>query len=57
LRATPEAGGVVRYRAEAGVVGRIVQCDGRWCRFDVGQRSGWIAQADLFGVRPGEAVE
>jgi SH3-like domain-containing protein len=45
-----EANAPVRYRAEAGVVGRIEQCDGSWCQFQVGKRKGWIAQADIWGV-------
>ena len=47
----------VRYRAEAGVVGRIEKCDGSWCKFEVGKREGYIAQAEIWGVRDGETVD
>ena len=47
----------VAFLAQPGVVGRIEQCDGNWCKFAVGQRSGWIAQGDIFGVGAGEQVE
>ena len=52
-----EANAPVRYRAEAGVVGRIEQCDGSWCRFQVGKREGYIAQADIWGVGDGETFD
>ena len=47
----------VRYRAEAGVVGRIEQCDGRWCQIKIGKREGWIAQADIWGVGESEVLD
>ena len=47
----------VAYLAEPGVVGRIEQCDGDWCNFTIGQRSGWIAQGDVYGVAAGEQVD
>ena len=47
----------VAYRAESGVVGRIEQCDGGWCKFAVGKRSGWIAQGEIYGIGPKEIVE
>ena len=47
----------VRYRAEAGVVGRIEKCDGSWCKFEVGKRQGYIAQAGIWGVGDGETIE
>ena len=50
-------GGAVRYRVEAGVVGRIDHCDGRTCHISFGPREGWIAQADLHGLDPSETVE
>ena len=50
LRTKPDALAPVRYRAEAGVVGSIDHCDGRWCHFEVGQRVGYIAQVDLAGL-------
>ena len=45
------------YLAEPGVVGRIEQCDGDWCKFAVGSQSGWIAQADIFGVAANEQID
>ena len=44
----------VRYRAEPGVVGRLSECTGAWCRFDAGGRAAYIRKAHLWGVDPGE---
>ena len=52
----------IRYRVEPGVVGRIAECDGQWCRmsFVVGRKQrggGWIVQGALWGVDEGEVIE
>ena len=47
----------VRYRAEHGVVGRIEQCNGSFCRIKVGKREGYIAQHDIWGVSDGEVLD
>jgi SH3-like domain-containing protein len=47
----------VRYRAEQGVVGRIEQCDGNWCKLQIGKRKGYIAEGDIWGVSNGEAFD
>ena len=52
-----DANAPVRYRAEAGVVGRIEQCDGRWCQIKIGKREGYIAQGDIWGVGEGEVLD
>ena len=40
----------IAYLAEPGVVGRIEECDGAWCRFSIGKRAGWIGQDAIYGV-------
>ena len=57
IHAKPDASSPVRYRAEAGVVGRIEDCEGGWCRFVVGKRSGFIRASDLWGVGENEVVD
>ncbi|MHA3839868.1 SH3 domain-containing protein [Sphingomonas aestuarii] len=54
LRASPATGARVNWRAAPGVVGRITECDRGWCRFDVKGRTGYVQQARLWGVDPGE---
>ncbi len=45
------------YRAEAGVVGRIEECDGSMCRIAIGARKGFVAQADIYGIAQGERTD
>jgi SH3-like domain-containing protein len=52
-----DANAPVRYRAEAGVVGRVEQCDGSFCQIKIGKREGWIAQTDIWGVGEGEVLD
>ena len=47
----------VAYLADPGVVGRIEDCDGNWCKFSIGKRAGWIAQVDVHGVGPEEQID
>ena len=57
VRSTADANSRVRYRVEAGTVGRIDHCDGRTCHIAFGTKEGWIAQSDLHGLDPSEQVE
>ena len=57
IHARPDGASPVRYRAEQGVVGRIEQCSGGWCRIAVGKRKGFIRTADIWGVGQNEVVE
>ena len=57
LRAEPSDTSPIRYRAEAGVVGRLEKCSDGWCRLKVGKREGFIRIADLWGAAPNEVIE
>ena len=57
VRATISMKSPTRYRAEPGVVGRIEECTGTSCLVRFGEREGWVAQEDLWGVDPGEEIE
>ena len=57
VRTKPDDGAPVRYRVEAGVVGRLDHCDGRYCHIQMGKREGYIAQTDLWGLGEGEVFE
>ncbi len=57
IRVKPNAAAAVRYRAEAGVVGRIDECSGAWCRIEVGKRRGFIAREALYGLNGGEMID
>ncbi len=57
IRQDPAEDSNVRYLAEPGVVGRLSKCTGRWCRFDVQGRQGYIRQDHIWGLEPGETLD
>jgi SH3-like domain-containing protein len=56
LHRQPDAASGVVARAERGVVARLVECGGAWCKLDTGDVSGWMQRADLWGIYPDETV-
>ena len=57
IRTKPDAGAAVRYRAEAGVVGRIDECSGAWCRIEIGNKRGYIERDALYGLDGQETLD
>jgi SH3-like domain-containing protein len=57
IRDKPEDSARLLWQAQAGVVARVQKCDGRWCRVEIGARKGWMPQAGLWGIDPGERIE
>lgn len=56
LRDRPSAGARVVWRAEPGVVGKLSQCGGGWCRFDVHGQAGYVEAVRLWGVVSAETL-
>ena len=52
----PDSASKLRYRAAPGVVGRISDCIGNWCRFETKGRRGYIGTDRIWGVDPGEKL-
>lgn len=57
FRSSPEASSDVVFKAEAGVIGRILECLPDWCRLSVQGDKGWLPKQALWGVDPGEIIE
>lgn len=57
LRDRPALDAAAVARAEAGVIGRLLQCQAQWCRMEAEGRRGWVQKADLWGVRPDEMFD
>ncbi|HEX8378990.1 MAG TPA: SH3 domain-containing protein [Allosphingosinicella sp.] len=57
LHQQPGEDSKVRYLAQPGVVGRLSECAGGWCRLEVGDRQGYIRAEHLWGLDRGETVE
>jgi SH3-like domain-containing protein len=43
-------------RAEPGVVGRLMECQGEWCRVECQDVRGWLKRGEIWGVYSDEAV-
>ena len=56
LRRRPEPDAAAVARAEAGVIGELIECQGAWCRMDAGGFRGWLRRAEIWGVYPNEVV-
>src|SRR5919106_45635 len=52
LRRTPDDDARVVLRAEAGVVGELVDCAPEWCRIDIGGGTGGVGGGGVFGSPP-----
>jgi len=47
----------IAAKLQAGVTAQVKRCNGNWCRIIGRGFDGWIEQARLWGVYPGEKVE
>ncbi len=56
MRDQPVPTGKLLWRAAPGVVGRLSQCGGGWCRLDVKGQAGFVEVARLWGVDPDETL-
>jgi SH3-like domain-containing protein len=54
---TPDNGGAVVAKLQAGVFGAVKRCTGAWCRVAGAGFDGWVAQEQLWGVYLNEKVE
>ena len=52
----PDPDAAVVARAEPGVLAKLSECRGAWCRVETPEISGWMNRADWWGVYPDEAV-
>ena len=56
MRDRPSPGGKLLWRAAPGVVGRLSQCGGGWCRLDVMGQAAFVETGGLWGVEAGETL-
>lgn len=57
LRRRPEAEAALAARLEPGVIAQILECQGQWCRVEIGSIKGWLTRAEFWGVYPNETVK
>ena len=49
MRDGPSTDAALKWQVEPGVVTRLGDCEDGWCEVAIGERRGWIAQAELWG--------
>jgi SH3-like domain-containing protein len=57
FRSRPDPAAPVVFRAERGVMGRLVACREGWCRLNVEGTRGWTEAPALWGVDPDETID
>jgi SH3-like domain-containing protein len=57
LYADPKATSKTVMRAQAMVIGTIVECEPDWCELEIQGRNGWIRKADIWGVNREEVFK
>lgn len=50
LHRTASAESRVVLRAEAGVVGRLLDCQTEWCLIEIDNKRGWVRRGSIWGV-------
>ena len=54
---TPEPLGVPVVSAEPGVIAKLLECKGTWCRLQLGKLKGWLPRDEFWGTFPDETVK
>jgi SH3-like domain-containing protein len=57
LHHDPDPASPVVARAEAGVIAKLLQLKGGWCRIEAGGYRGWVRRDEVWGVFPQETLE
>ncbi|USG61244.1 SH3 domain-containing protein [Sneathiella marina] len=52
----PDESSVVVLLAEPGVLGKLRECDGRWCALEIAGLTGWLPANQFYGVLENEKV-
>ena len=50
MRASDTPSSTLRWRAQPGVVGKLLRCREDWCEIDVDGRTGWVLTQRLWGA-------
>ena len=57
MRYSPKTTDHVKAKLAPGVIVRIENCDGLWCKVRTGQHEGWVLADGLWGVDAGEVID
>jgi SH3-like domain-containing protein len=57
LRKSPEAGALPVAQIDPGVILKVLECAGDWCRLEVQGYKGWMMKTEFWGVYQAETLE
>jgi SH3-like domain-containing protein len=57
LHRQPDPASPAVARAEPGVIARLIDLKGAWCRVDAGGYRGWVLRSEVWGVFPDENLQ
>lgn len=57
LRRDSMANAGIVAKLEPGVVMKLQECTGNWCRANISGTTGWVSQGEIWGAYPGEAFK
>jgi SH3-like domain-containing protein len=52
----PDPASAIVARAEPGVIAKLLECRGAWCRVETSDVRGWLGRNEVWGVDPNEDV-
>jgi SH3-like domain-containing protein len=56
LHSDPDPASAIVARAEPGVIAKLLECRGAWCRVETADVRGWLGRNEVWGVDPNEEV-
>ena len=56
LHSEPDPASDIVARAEPGVIAKLLECRGAWCRIETSDIRGWLGRNEIWGVDPDEDV-
>ena len=56
LRREPASSAALTARVMEKVVARILECEGEWCRVEIGKKRGWMRRTHIWGVHRNEQL-
>jgi SH3-like domain-containing protein len=57
LHRKPSETAEVVARLEPGVIAKLVECQGAWCRVETTGVGGWLKRGEVWGIYPDEVVQ
>jgi SH3-like domain-containing protein len=57
LYSEPDDTATPTLKAEAGVIGKLLECTQTWCRVQISGRKAWIQKSHIYGVYPDETYK